>query len=72
VPDADNQPVTSSDGVRIGSARILSLNPNGSATPGTLYIVSAHGAQYAVRVLGATGRTRVLKFDRVSNRWVDQ
>ena len=72
VPDADNQPVTSCDGVRIGSARILSLNPNGSATPGTLYIVSAHGAQYAVRVLGATGRTRVLKFDRVSNRWVDQ
>lgn len=72
VPDADNQPVTSQDGLRIGSARILSLSPNGSATPGTLYMVSARGAQFAVRVLGPTGRTRVLKFDRVSNRWVDQ
>ena len=72
IPDADGQPATSQDGVRIGSARILSLNPNGSATPGTLYIVSAHGAQFAVRVLGPTGRTRVLKFERVSNRWVEQ
>lgn len=72
VPDADNQVVTSPDGVRIGSARILSLNPNGSATPGTLYVVSARGAQYAVRVLGATGRARVLKFDRATNRWGEQ
>ena len=72
IPDADGQPVTSPDGVRIGSARILSLNPNGSATSGTLYLMSAHGAQYAVRVLGATGRTRVLKFDRVTNRWIAQ
>jgi len=72
LPDADNQVVTSQDGVRIGSARILSLNPNGSATSGTLYILSARGAQFAVRVLGATGRTRVLEFDRLSNRWVAQ
>lgn len=72
VPDADNQAVTSPDGVRIGSAHILSLSPNGSATPGTLYVMSVHGAQYAVRVLGATGRARVLKFDRSTNRWVEQ
>jgi prepilin-type N-terminal cleavage/methylation domain-containing protein len=72
VPDADNQAVTSTDGVRIGSARILSLSPNGSATPGTLYITSAHGAQYAVRVLGATGRARVLKFDRTKSQWIEQ
>ena len=72
VPDADNQPATSPDGVRIGSARILSMSPNGSATPGTLYLTSAHGAQYAVRVLGATGRARVLKFDRTTNTWTEQ
>jgi type II secretory pathway pseudopilin PulG len=72
IPDADNHPVSTQDGVRIGSARILSMNPDGSATPGTLYIVSPKGAQYAVRVLGATARTRVLKFDRASNRWTDQ
>ena len=72
VPDADNQVVSSPDGIRIGSARILSLNPNGSATPGTIYVMSARGAQYAVRVLGATGRARVLKFDRTTSRWVEQ
>jgi prepilin-type N-terminal cleavage/methylation domain-containing protein len=72
VPDVDGRAVTSLDGVRIGSARILSLNPTGSATPGTLYLTSARGAQYAVRVLGATGRTRVLKFDRTSNGWIEQ
>ena len=72
VPDVDGHAVASPDGVRIGSARILSLNPLGSATPGTLYLSSARGAQYAVRVLGATGRTRVLKFDRMSNRWIEQ
>lgn len=47
------------EGVRIGSARILTLAPDGTATPGTLY-VRGRRAQYAVRVLGATGRTRVL------------
>jgi prepilin-type N-terminal cleavage/methylation domain-containing protein len=72
VPDVDGHPATSLDGIGIGTARILSLNPNGSATPGTLYVVSPHGAAYAVRVLGATGRTRVLKFDRLSNTWVNQ
>ena len=72
VPDADNQAVTSPDGIRVGNARILSMSPNGSATPGTLYLMSPHGAQYAVRVLGATGRARVLKFDRTTNRWIEQ
>ena len=33
VPDADNQAVTSPDGIRVCNARILSMSPNGSATP---------------------------------------
>lgn len=56
------------DGVRIGSSRILSLSPDGSATSGTLYL---HGrrSQYAVRVLGATGRTRVFQYDTGTSQW---
>jgi Tfp pilus assembly protein FimT len=62
VPDADGLNSASTDGVRIGSARILSTGPDGTATSGTLY-VQGRRAQYAVRVLGATARTRVMKFE---------
>ena len=57
-----------SDGVRVGASRILSLSPTGGATAGTLYL---HGrrAQYAVRVLGATGRVRVFQYDPGARRW---
>lgn len=70
IPDLDGaRQVTDSDGVRIGSPRILTLSPNGTASSGTVYI---HGtrAQYAVRVLGATARTRVFQYQRGADRWV--
>jgi prepilin-type N-terminal cleavage/methylation domain-containing protein len=69
VPDADGVSGTGADGVRIGAARILTLSPDGTATSGTLYL---HGrrAQYAVRVLGVTARTRVLKYDRGARQWI--
>jgi Tfp pilus assembly protein FimT len=72
VPDADgSEDQAGGDGVRVGSARILTLSPNGTATAGTLY-VHGHRLQYAVRVLGVTGRTRVLRFDAKSGRWISQ
>ena len=49
------------DGVRIGSSRLLTMSADGTATSGTLYIRGRRG-QYAVRVLGATGRTRMLQY----------
>lgn len=58
-----------SEGVRIGAARILTLGPDGTATPGTLY-VSGRRAQYAVRVLGTTGRTRVLWYRTGDRTWI--
>jgi hypothetical protein len=58
-----------SDGIRVGSSRILTLGPDGTATSGTLYLHGRRG-QYAVRVLGATGRTRVLRFDTGTGRWL--
>jgi prepilin-type N-terminal cleavage/methylation domain-containing protein len=72
VPDADGQPANGSDGVRVGVSRLLSMAPDGSSSSGTLYVHGLDRSQYAVRVLGATARVRVLKYDQVRRRWVDQ
>jgi hypothetical protein len=69
VPDADGGR-GSAEGVRVGSSRILTTSPDGTATSGTLYIQGRRG-QYAVRILGATGRTRVLRYDRGTGRWTN-
>jgi hypothetical protein len=70
-PDADGQPGTGADGVRVGSARIATMSPDGTATGGTLYL---HGrrTQFAVRILGTTGRVRVLRYQTSSGTWVAQ
>jgi type II secretory pathway pseudopilin PulG len=70
LPDLDDQrAMDASDGVRIGTSRILTLGPDGTASSGTLYL---HGrrAQFAVRILGATGRARLMRFDPGGERWV--
>jgi hypothetical protein len=70
VPDLDGaRQVADSDGVRIGSPKILTLSPDGTTTSGTVY-VRGDRAQYAVRILGATGRTRVFHYQRGAERWV--
>ena len=71
VPDADGHPAGSLDGVRIGASRLLAVNADGTATSGTLYLRGPGRSQYAVRVLGVTGRVRVLKFDVFRHRWTD-
>ena len=69
VPDADGDSSGGTEGLRIGSARILTLAPDGTATAGTLY-VRGRKSQYAVRVLGTTGRTRVLRYDAGGGTWI--
>jgi hypothetical protein len=69
ITDVDGVANTNPDGVRIGTPKILTMTPDGTATSGTLYVRGAR-AQYAVRVLGATGRTRVLKYESGSRSWV--
>ena len=59
------------EAVQVGASRILSFTPAGTATPGTIYIRGRDGSQLAVRVLGATGRTRVLRLDRRRRVWID-
>lgn len=70
-PDADGRTGTGQDGVRIGTAQILTMSCDGTATSGTLYI-RGHRGQYAIRVLGATGRTRVLQYEPGTRSWIDR
>jgi len=71
VPDADGQSAGTADGVRIGGSKLLAMNADGTASSGTLYVHGAGRSQYAGRVLGSTGRVRILKFDAIRRRWVD-
>jgi type II secretory pathway pseudopilin PulG len=69
VPDVDGNEGTGSDGVRIGAAGILTMSPDGTSSSGTLYLHGRKG-QYAVRVLGITGRVRVLQYLHGSRQWI--
>jgi type II secretory pathway pseudopilin PulG len=72
VPDANGLAAGTLDGVRLGSSALLSMNPNGSSSSGTLYVHGRRRAQFAVRVLGETGRIRVLRYDAHRLAWVAQ
>jgi hypothetical protein len=45
------------------------MTPDGTATAGTLYL---HGrrSQFAVRILGTTGRVRVLEYRAEQHQWL--
>jgi type II secretory pathway pseudopilin PulG len=57
------------DPVRLGPVDQLTFTPLGTATSGTLYVAGRRGHQFAVRVFGATGRTRVLRYDPGGGTW---
>ena len=59
------------DPVHIGNTTLMSFTPTGTATSGTIYVRGADGSQFAVRVLGVTGRTRVLR-RLPSGTWIEQ
>jgi type II secretory pathway pseudopilin PulG len=69
VPDLD-MVAGRQDGIRFGRSAMASCSPAGHCTPGSLYLTSAGGTHFGVRVSGLTGRTRLLRFDRGSNGWV--
>ena len=58
-----------SDPIQIGSSSLMSFNPNGSSTAGTLYIRGRCPNQFAVRVLGVTARARIFHFDVADSQW---
>jgi prepilin-type N-terminal cleavage/methylation domain-containing protein len=48
--------------LRIGRGRILSFSPIGTSTSGTLFLSNDQGFQYAVIILGASGRVRLARY----------
>lgn len=70
VPSPDGGLLTrGSDPVRIGASSFVSFNPLGGATSGTIYLAGRSGPQMGVRILGSTGRIRVLWFDTARREW---
>ena len=59
-----------SDPLQIGRTNLLTFTPIGTATSGTIYIRDRDESQWAVRILGATGRTRVLRYDLRTKAWL--
>ena len=57
------------DPIRLGSGNIASFSALGTSSSGTLYIRSRRDAQYAIRIFGETGKTRMLKFEARTGLW---
>ena len=57
------------DPIHLGAGSIASFSALGTATSGTLYIRGRRTAQYAVRIFGETGKTRMLKFEPRARKW---
>jgi prepilin-type N-terminal cleavage/methylation domain-containing protein len=62
-------PLDPADPIQIGASPLLSFSPNGSCTSGTLFIRGQRASQFAVRVLGVTGRSRVFEYAFENERW---
>jgi hypothetical protein len=71
-PDTGVALAAGADPLRIGASSLLSFSPLGSATSGTLYLPAPTGPQMAIRILGATSRMRVLRFDAGVRQWREE
>ena len=57
------------DPIRLGGTNTLVFSPLGTASSGTVYVRGRASWQYAVVILGATGRSRVLRFEPSTRTW---
>jgi type II secretory pathway pseudopilin PulG len=58
-----------SNPIKLGSSNILTFTPLGTSSSGSLYVRSKGNSQYVIRILGETGKTRVLRFDSRCRQW---
>jgi type II secretory pathway pseudopilin PulG len=58
-----------SDPIRFNVSDLASFGPLGTATPGSVYLTDGGSHVTVVRVLGSTGRVRVLAYDFPSQTW---
>jgi hypothetical protein len=70
IKDPDGDPLTSaSSPVQFGRSTICSFSHLGESTPGTIYLTDRAGELWCVRVYGATGKVRLLRYNGGNRRW---
>lgn len=62
-PDTGKPFSPSAAAVQFGVSKICSFSRRGEATPGSIYLTDGNRGAAAVRVHGATGRIRILRYD---------
>ena len=55
--------------VKVGASNLLVFTPEATSSGGTVYLTADTGDLFAVRVLGATARVRVLRCRAASGAW---
>ncbi len=70
IADPDGDALTpSSSPVQFNASTLCSFSPLGEATSGTIYVSDRVGDVYAVRVYGASGKIRLLRYNPGSKKW---
>jgi prepilin-type N-terminal cleavage/methylation domain-containing protein len=70
VPDPSGRgTLAPGDGLKIGSARIVSFSPELGATPSSIYVHDATERMVVLRIHGGLGRVRVLQWRRGWEAW---
>jgi len=71
VKDPDGDKLTPGDRpVQFGRSMICSYSALGGGTPGSIYLTDSVNSLYVVRVLGSSGRVRILRYDNKKAKWV--
>ena len=69
VTDPDSGATLTGSPLKLGGSSVLSFGPDGASTSGTIYLRGPADHQYAVRLLGSTGRSRLLRFVFRERTW---
>ena len=72
VPGVDFSLAADGDPIQLSGTSLLTFTPGGTATSGSVYLRGRDGSQYVVRILGATGRARVLRYDTQQGQWIER
>jgi len=55
--------------IQLGRSRMVSFSPLGTSSSGTVYLLGRGHRQFAVRILGPTGRVRTLEYSFSAGAW---
>jgi len=70
IKDPDGDPLTSnSAAVQFGRSTLCSFSPTGESSSGTIYLTDKFTELWCVRVYGATGKVRLLRYNRGAKTW---